>query len=62
MCIRDRAQSNVKPTLKDAVAGDITAAMPYRAMTNIIEFIKMMDMVVPGFDANETLLLSLIHI
>ncbi len=26
--------------LKDAVAGDITAAMPYRAMTNIIEFIK----------------------
>ena len=35
----------MKPTLKDAVAGDITAAMPYRAMTNIIEFIKMLDMV-----------------
>ena len=33
-------KSNVKPTLKDAVAGDITAAMLYRAMTNIIEFIK----------------------
>ena len=45
-------------TLKDAVAGDITAAMPYRAMTNIIEFIKMLDMVVPGFAANETLLYS----
>lgn len=52
------AKSNVKPTLKDAVAGDITAAMPYRAMTNIIEFIKMLDVVVPGFASTETLLYS----
>ena len=58
MCIRDRAQSNVKPTLKDAVAGDITAAMPYRAMTNIIHFIQAMDQVVPGFASYETLLYS----
>lgn len=55
---KELAQSNVRPTLKDAVAGDITAAMPYRAMTNIIEFIKMLDQVVPGFAANETLLYS----
>ena len=55
---KELAQSNVKPTLKDAVAGDITAAMPYRAMTNIIEFIKMMDEVVPGFASPETLLYS----
>ena len=40
------------------MAGDITAAMPYRAMTNIIEFIKMMDEVVPGFASPETLLYS----
>ena len=52
------ARSNVRPTLTDAVAGDITAAMPYRAMTNIIEFIRMLDMVVPGFAAYETLLYS----
>lgn len=52
------SKSNVKPTLKDAVAGDITAAMPYRAMTNIIEFIKMLDVVVPGFASTETLLYS----
>ena len=51
-------RSNVRPTLTDAVAGDITAAMPYRAMTNIIEFIRMLDMVVPGFAAYETLLYS----
>ena len=55
---KELSQSNVKPTLKDAVAGDITAAMPYRAMANIIEFIRMMDEVVPGFASNETLLYS----
>ncbi|MBR5291893.1 MAG: FAD-binding protein [Clostridia bacterium] len=55
---KELAQSNVKPTLPDAVAGDITAAMPYRAMTNIINFIKAMDEVVPGFASYETLLYS----
>ncbi len=51
-------RSNVKPTLKDAVAGDITAAMPYRAMTNIIAFIQALEQVVPGFAGPETLLYS----
>ena len=55
---RELARANVQPTLKDAVAGDITAAMPYRAMVNIIEFIKMVDHVVPGFASSETLLYS----
>ena len=55
---KELAQSNVKPTLPDAVAGDITAAMPYRAMTNIINFIQAMDKVVPGFASVETLLYS----
>ncbi len=50
--------SNVRPTLPDAVAGDITAAIPYRTMTNIINFIKAVDDVVPGFASNETLLYS----
>ncbi len=50
--------SNVRPTLPDAVAGDITAAMPYRAMMNIINFIKAVDEVVPGFASEETLLYS----
>ena len=52
------SRSNVRPTLPDAVAGDITSAMPYRAMTNIINFIKAVDEVVPGFASNETLLYS----
>lgn len=55
---KELMQSNVRPTLPDAVAGDITAAMPYRAMTNILNFIKAMDQVVPGFAAHETLLYS----
>ena len=55
---KELAYSNVRPTLPDAVAGDITAAMPYRAMTNIINFIHAMDHVVPGFASEETLLYS----
>ena len=55
---KELTQSNVRPSLPDAVAGDITAAMPYRAMINIINFIKSMDHVVEGFASNETLLYS----
>ena len=55
---KELAQSNVRPTLPDAEAGDITAAMPYRAMMNIINFIKAVDEVVPGFASYETLLYS----
>ncbi len=50
------SRSNVKPTLPDAEPGDITSAMPYRAMTDIVEFIKAVDQVVPGFASGETLL------
>lgn len=49
-------RGNLTPTLPDAVAGDITAAIPYRTMTNIIEFIFMLDKVVPGIANKETLL------
>lgn len=55
---KELSRSNVKPTLPDAVAGDITSAMPYRAMLNIINFIQAVDHVVPGFAASETLLYS----
>lgn len=55
---KELSRSNVKPTLIDAVAGDITSAIPYRAMTNIINFIQAVDHVVPGFAGTETLLYS----
>ena len=53
---KELAQTNLKPTLTDAVAGDITAAIPYRTLTNILNFIEQMDKVVPGFASDETLL------
>ena len=55
---KELAQSNLRPTLPDAVAGDITAAMPYRSLMNIINFIQAVDHVVPGFASVETLLYS----
>ncbi len=55
---KELMRSNLRPTLPDAVAGDITAAMPYRAMVNILAFIQAMDQVVPGFASYETLLYS----
>lgn len=53
---KEMNRGNLTPTLPDAVAGDITAAIPYRTMTNIIEFIFMLDKVVPGIANKETLL------
>ena len=55
---KELSMSNVRPTLPDAVAGDITAGMPYRAMLNIINVIKAVDYIVPGFAGYETLLYS----
>lgn len=55
---KELAQSNLRPSLPDAVPGDITAAMPYRSMMNIINFIQAVDHVVPGFASIETLLYS----
>lgn len=52
------SRSNLVPTLPDAVAGDITAAMPYRSMVNILGFMQAVDHVVPGFASTETLLYS----
>ena len=52
------SRSNLVPTLPDAIAGDITAAMPYRSMVNILGFMQAVDHVVPGFASTETLLYS----
>ena len=47
---QDELDTNkVVPTLKAAVAGDITFALGYRTMTNILEFIRQMDKVIEGF-------------
>lgn len=53
---KELKENSVKPTLASAVAGDITFAIGYRTMSDIIGFIKQVDKVVPGF-ANEDNLL-----
>ena len=53
---KELSQGNVRPTLPDAVAGDITSAIPYRTMISILGFIDQVDKVVPGFASSETLL------
>ena len=41
--------NEVVPTLKSAVAGDITFAIGYRTMTDILQFIRTLDKVIEGF-------------
>ncbi|MGN1299312.1 MAG: NAD(P)/FAD-dependent oxidoreductase [Candidatus Scatovivens sp.] len=48
--------NSVVPTLKTAVAGDITFALGYRTMTDILEFIRGVDKVIEGFANPDNLL------
>ena len=49
-------RNTVSPTLKSAVAGDITFALGYRTMTDILQFIRNLDKVVEGFANPDNLL------
>ena len=51
-------KNSVIPTLKAAVAGDITFALGYRTMTDILQFIRAMDKVIEGFADPNNLLYS----
>ena len=52
----DLDNNKIQPTLKTAVAGDITYAIGYRTMTDILQFIRSVDNVVEGFANPENLL------
>lgn len=47
--------NSVRPTLKSAVAGDITYALGYRTLKNILSFIRSVDKVVQGFANQDNL-------
>lgn len=49
-------KNSVVPTLKSAVAGDVTFALGYRTMTDILKFIAALDKVVEGFGHPDNLL------
>jgi hypothetical protein len=46
----------VKPTLKDATPGDLSFALPYRYLTDILEMLEVLDRVCPGVNSRHTLL------
>jgi len=49
-------RSHVEPTLRDATPGDISMAYPSRIVRDLLEGLEMLDRVVPGVDADSTLL------
>ncbi len=49
--------SKLRPSLMSAVPGDVTSAVPYRHMTDIIETLRTMEKVMPGiFSMTDTFL------
>ncbi len=49
-------RSYVKPTLRDVTPGDISMAIPYRFVKDIIEGLEILDRLIPGVADNSTLL------
>lgn len=49
-------KNSVVPTLKSAKPGDLGLAMPYREMTDILNFVNLLDTVIPGFANPDNLL------
>lgn len=50
------ARGRVRPTLADAVPGDLSFVLPYRYISNILEMLKAMEKIAPGVNNAHTLL------
>lgn len=50
------ARGNVQPTLKSATPGDLSFALPYRYLKDIIEMLDAVDKLAPGVASRHTLL------
>lgn len=50
------AQGLAEPTLAGATPGDLSAVLPYRHLTDIVEFIEALDALVPGIAGPSTLM------
>jgi hypothetical protein len=46
----------VRPTLKEATAGDLSSVLPYRHMEDILEMLQALDKIAPGVASRHTLL------
>jgi uncharacterized FAD-dependent dehydrogenase len=49
-------RGRVKPTLHDAVPGDLSFVLPHRYISNILDMLKVMDKIAPGVNSPNTLL------
>lgn len=49
-------ESFIKPTLKEAVPGDLALCLPYKTMRSIMEMIEVLDKITPGIATEHTLL------
>lgn len=49
-------KSLVNPSLKNVTPGDISMALPYRIVQNIIEGLEKLDKIMPGINSGSTLL------
>lgn len=49
----------VNPSLKDATPGDLSFAIPYRCLSDILEMLEAMDNISPGVNSRHTLLYGL---
>jgi len=53
----ERLSKNIiRPTLKDAVPGDLSLVLPYRIMQDIMEMIEGLDKIMPGLAGDSTLI------
>jgi uncharacterized FAD-dependent dehydrogenase len=50
------AKGIVRPTLADATPGDLSFALPYRYLSDILEMLEALDKIVPGVNSRHTLL------
>lgn len=50
------ARGEVQPSLRDATPGDLSFAIPYRYLSDILEMIEALDRMAPGVNSEHTLL------
>ena len=54
-----KSPSDVVPTLTDVTPGDLSMALPHRLATDLLEALEMLAEVIPGLNADRTLLYAL---
>jgi len=54
-----KSPGDVVPTLEDVTPGDISMALPHRIVTDLLEALDVLARIIPGLDADRTLLYAL---